>query len=39
MQHFKLSILVTVVLMAFQWRSAPAFFRRPLETVDPAITL
>jgi len=30
-----LSMLVGVVLMFLQWRAAPAFFQRPLETADP----
>jgi amino acid transporter len=34
-----LTLILGVILMIAQWMVAPAFFRRKLETVDPAITL
>jgi amino acid transporter len=34
-----LSLLLGVVLMFLQWRAAPEFFRRKLETVDPSVKL
>ena len=34
-----LSLIVGVVLMLLQWRAAPAFFRRKLETVDPSVRM